>query len=270
MPAGKVYRIKPINTSYSNPGVKMGRRRRGRKQNPQRAFRNAIQKIVNKNVETKQAYHIMAPTNFNSGIDAAGDALRILPNIVRGDDVSNRIGNLVTGQRLKVTGAISWSPSIGGFGTFANARLGVRVFIIQPRQYSNVDAVLANTATWMPMLLQKGSTATAFTGQINDLWAPLNSEAFIKYYDKVFYLNGTYQSTAVGMTQLIGATKIFRANLKVKEKLLKYENALSVNNPTNYAPVFCIGYAHMDGSGPDTVSTGITVQWDSVFSYDDA
>lgn len=266
MAAGKVYRIKP--TTYPNPGYRMARRRRGKKQNPRTAFRKAVQKIVNKNIETKQSYHIMAPTNFNSGIDAAADALRVLPNVGRGDDVSNRIGQLITAQRLRVQGAISWSPSAGQFGTFANARLGVRLFIIGVRQYNSVSDALANTATWMPILLQKGSTATAFTGAINDLWAPLNSESFIKYYDKVFYLDGTYQANATGMSQLIGATKLFKANLRVKNKVLKYETAGV--NPTNYAPIFVVGYAHMDGSGADVLSTAITVQWDAVLDFDDA
>lgn len=228
------------------------------------------QKVANKDIETKQAYHIMAPTNFNSGIDVPGDAVRILPNVSQGVDVSNRIGNRVTGKKLTLTGAISWSPSIGQFGTFANARIGVRLFVIQPRQYSQIGDVLANTATWMPNLLQKGSTATAFTGAINDLWSPINTEAFIKYYDRVFYLTGTYQASAVGMSQLIGATKIFKIKLDCHNKIVKYENAISTVNPTNYAPVFCIGYAHMDGSGPDVASTAIVCQWDAVFDYDDA
>jgi len=237
---------------------------------PTKSFKKAVQKIIHSDVETKQAYHIMAPTNFNSGIDAAGDAIRILPNVSQGVDVSNRIGNQLTARKLTLTGAITWSPSIGSFGIYPNTRIGVRLFVIQPRQYSDIASVQANTATWMPTLLQKGSTATAFTGAINDLWAPINTEAFIKYYDKVHYLNGTYQATAVGMSQLLGSTKIFKIPLKCRNKVLKYENALSSVNPTNYAPVFCIGYAHMDGSAPDVVSTAIVVQWDAVFDYEDA
>lgn len=237
---------------------------------PTKSFKKAVQKIIHADVETKQAYHIMAPTNFNSGIDAAGDAIRILPNVAQGTDVSNRIGNQLTARKLTLTGAVSWSPSVGTFGSFANARLGVRLFVIQPRNYSDIAEVLANTATWMPTLLQKGSTATGFTGAINDLWAPINTEAFIKYYDRVIYINGTYQATAVGMSQLLGGTKIFKIPLSCRNKVLKYENAISSVNPMNYAPVFCIGYAHMDGSGPDVLSTAITVQWDSVFDYEDA
>jgi len=260
----------PPKTRRPKRNARKGARRKGTYAKPSKTFTKQVQSIIHKDVETKQSYHVMAPTNFNSGIDSAGDAIRILPNVGQGTDVSNRIGNQLTARKLTLTGAVSWSPSIGTFGSFANARLGVRLFVIQPRQYSQIGDVLANTATWMPTLLQKGSTATAFTGAINDLWAPINAEAFIKYYDRVIYLNGTYQASAVGMSQLLGATKIFKIPLKCRNKVLKYENTVSTVNPTNYAPVFCIGYAHMDGSGPDTVSTAITVQWDAVFDFEDA
>lgn len=256
----------PKRRKYARKGVRKGKRAA----KSSKSFVKKVQKIIHADVETKQAYHIMAPTNFNSGIDASGDAIRILPNISQGVAENNRIGNQLKAQNLMVKGCISWSPSVGTFGSFANARLGVRVFIVQPRQFSNVNDVLTNTATWMPVLLQKGGVAAPFTGQINDLWAPLNSEAFIKYYDKVFMLNGTYQASNVGFSQLLGATKMFSISLKCRNKTLKYENTLSSNNPTNYAPVMCFGYAHLDGSGPDTVSTAITCQFDSVFNFEDA
>jgi len=255
---------------YKKKYARRAKRAKPRRVKPSKSFVKKVQKIIHADVETKQAYHIQAPINFNSGIDSAGDAIRILPNISQGTAENNRIGNQLKAQNLTLQGCVSWSPSVGTFGSFANARLGVRLFVVQPRNYSEIGEVLANTATWMPTLLQKGGVAAPFTGAINDLWAPLNSDAFIKYYDKVFMLTGTYQATAVGMSQLLGATKMFKIALKCRNKTLKYENAVSANNPMNYAPVFCIGYAHLDGSGPDTVSTAITVQWDAVFNYEDA
>jgi hypothetical protein len=260
----------PRKRKVTRKGKRFATKGRKRVAKPSKSFAKKVLKVVHEQVETKQAYHIMAPTNFNSGIDAAGDAIRILPNVAQGTAENNRIGNQLKAQNLTLQGCVSWSPSIGTFGSFANARLGVRLFVIQPRNYSEIGEVLANTSTWMPTLLQKGGVATPFTGAINDLWAPLNSDAFIKYYDRVFMLNGTYQSTAVGMTQLLGATKMFKIALKCRNKTIKYENGISSVNPMNYAPVFCIGYAHMDGSGADTVSTAITVQWDAVFNYEDA
>lgn len=235
-----------------------------------KAFVKKVQKIIHADVETKQAYHIMAPTNFNSGIDVTGDVIRVLPNISTGVDSNNRIGQQLKAQNLVIKGCVSWSPSVGTFGTFANARLGVRIMVVQPRNYSEVNQVITSATTWLPNLLQKGGVAAPFQGQINDLWAPINTEAIIKYYDKVIMLNGTYQASNVGFSQLLGATKFFNINLKCRNKTLKYETNISTNNPTNYAPVFLIGYAHLDGSGPDTVSTALVCQWDAVFNFEDA
>lgn len=236
-----------------------------------KAFTKKVQSIIKADVETKQAYHILPPTNFNSGIDIVGDAIRVFPQISQGINESSRIGNQLRAQTLKLTGAISWSPSAGQFGTFANARLGVRIFVIQPRNFSDTVSAMNNFTSWAPTLLQKGASTSAFTGAINDLWAPLNTEAFIKYYDKVIYLTGIYQASASGQTQMIGATKIFKAVMKLRNKIIKYDNGISSGIlPSNYAPLFLIGYAHMDGSAPDTLSTAITVQWDAVLNYEDA
>lgn len=258
----------PKRRKYARKGARKGYRAKRAK--PSKTFVKKVQKIIHADVETKQAYHILAPTNFNSGIDVTGDVIRVLPNISQGTDVSNRIGNQLKGQSLTLKGCVSWSPSVGTFGTFANARLGVRLMVVQPRNYSEVNNVITSATSWLPYLLQKGSTPAPFSGQINDLWAPINTEAIIKYYDKVIMLNGTYQASNVGFSQLLGATKFFNINMKCRNKTIKYENGISTNNPTNYAPVFLIGYAHLDGSGPDTVSTAITVQWDSVFNFEDA
>lgn len=236
-----------------------------------KSFKKAVQAIVHADVETKQGFKSLVPTNFNSGIDGIGDAIQVFPQIAQGTTESSRLGNILKAMKLTLTGAVSWSPSTGQFGTFANARLGVRIFVIQPRNFSDTISAQNNYASWMPTLLRKGSTTTAFTGAINDLWAPLNTDAFIKYYDKVMYLTGIYQANATGQCQMIGATKIFKAIMKLHNKNIKYDSGISSGLlPSNYAPIFCIGYAHMDGSGADTLSTAITVQWDAVLDYEDA
>lgn len=81
----------PKRRKYARKGARKGYRAKRAK--PSKTFVKKVQKIIHDDVETKQAYHIMAPTNFNSGIDNTGDVIRVLPNISQGTDVSNRIGN---------------------------------------------------------------------------------------------------------------------------------------------------------------------------------
>lgn len=233
-------------------------------------FTKAVQRIIHKDAETKQAFTNLVPTSFNSGISSLGDVIQVLPNVSQGTADNGRIGDQIRAQSLTVKGAVVWSPSVGSFGTFANSRLGVRIFIVQPRNLTDYTSVNGAYSSWQNILLKKGGTTSAFTGQLSDLWAPINSDAIIKYYDKVFYLNGTYQSTAVGSTQLLGSTKIFSHTFKLRNKLLKYDNTIGSGiTPVNYAPVMLIGYCHMDGSGPDTVSTAVVAMADMILNYED-
>jgi len=238
---------------------------------PSKAFVKKVKKIIHGQAETKQAFHVLTPLSFNSGIDAGGDAIRVLPHINQGISDNARIGDQIRAQSLMLKGAIVYNPSVGQYGTYANARLGVRVMVIQPRMFADITSVLGTTASWMPNLLRKGGTNTAFTGVLNDLWAPINSDYFIKYYDKVFYMTAPYQQTAIGSTEMQGATKIFKHNFKLRNKLLKFDANIGGGlTPTNYAPTFVVGYVHMDGSAPDVATTAIQVTWDAIFKYEDA
>jgi len=258
------------------PRGKLNRRpRRGAKRakraKPSGAFRKKVLAVMRGQVETKQAFHAVGPTSYNSGINAIGDATKILPSITQGTNDAQRIGDQLTGLKLTVKGAIVYNPSTGQYGTYANSRLGVRMMIVQPRQYSNIDDVQSNAAAWLSLLLKKGSSTSAFTGVLSDLWAPINSDYIIKYYDKVFYMDAPYQATAVGSTVMGNSTRIFKHTLKLRNKVLKYDSSVSSGaQPVNYAPVLLIGYTHMDGSGADTLTTAIQLSYDTIFNYEDA
>lgn len=248
--------------------------RKGRtKKRSRKTFAKRVGAIINKGRETKEVYNNLAQTSFNSGIDSAGDVIRILPNMANGLGEAQRIGNQVQALSLTVKGAIIYNPSAGQFGTYSNTRLGIRMMIVQPKAYSSYDAIQANATTWLPQLLRKGLTQTAFTGVLDDLWAPINTEAITKYYDKVFMMTSPLQSTAVGYTEFLGSTKLFSKTFKFKGagKVLRYDPDFNANIlPTNYAPCIIIGYTHMDGSAPDTLSTAIQMNFTSFLNYKDA
>lgn len=230
----------------------------------------AIQSIIHKDAETKQAYTSIVSTQFNSGISGSGDNFQILPNVNQGTADNSRCGDQIRGQSLTLKGAIVYNPSTGVYGTYSNTRLAVRLMVVQPKNLTDYASVNGAALSWQNILLKKGGTTSAFTGILNDLWAPINTDAITKYYDKVFYIQGTYQATAVGSSQLLGSTRFFKHTFKLKNKLLRYDNSIGSGlYPTNFAPTLIIGYAHMDGSAPDTVSTAISVSYDSIFNYED-
>lgn len=244
--------------------------RRGKRINT-KAFKKKVLAVIRGQAETKQAFHSIIAENFNSGINSTADTKKIVPSISQGVGDYQRIGDQVKCLSLKVKGAIVYNPSVGQYGTYANARLGVRMMIVQPRQYSNLVDVQAAAGTWTALLLKKGVTITGFTGVLSDLWAPLNSEAIIKYYDKIFYMDAPYQSTAVGSAYMGGSTKMFSKTLKLRNKTLRYDGSIAGGiDATNYSPVLIIGYVHMDGSAPDVATTAIQLSYDTVFNYEDS
>lgn len=252
------------------PRIRRRRNLRAKRAKPSKVFAKKVLSVIHKQAETKQAFTQLDPTNFNSGVNSSGDCIKVLPSINQGTADNSRIGDQIRGQSLTVKGAVVWSPSVGSFGTFSNARLGVRVMIVQPKNLTDYSSALSSPTSWLNILLKKGGTTTAFTGLLPDLWAPINTDAITKYYDRVHYINGTYQSTAVGSTQLLGGIKIFKHTFKLRNKLLKYDTGVNSGlYPVNFAPFLLIGYCHMDGSGPDSVSTAVTAMCDMIFNYED-
>lgn len=259
-------------------GFRKGRARnarRGRKRvvpkKLSKSMTSAISKLIHKNVESKQAYHERTTASYNSTINSTGDCTRVLPTINQGVTDATRIGDQLRAQSLVVKGAIVYNPSTGQYGTYANARIAVRMMIVQPKQYSNLDDVQSYAGAWTALLLKKGSGTSAFNGTLPDLWAPINTDMITKYYDRVIYLDAPYQQTAVGSTLMGRSTKLFSINLKLRNKVLKYDSSVSSGGqPTNYAPVLILGYAHLDGSAADTLTTALQLTYDTIFNYEDA
>jgi len=269
MAAGTMTRITTSSSYKRRP--KRQYKKKNTKIKASKAFVKKVQAVIHKNVETKQGYHAITAENFNSGIDSTSDIKRLMPNISKSTDDNGRIGDQITARSLVVKGAIVYNPSTLQYGTFANARLGVRLMVVQPRVYSNLDLIQSNAATWTQYLLKKGGTTSSFSGVLSDLWSPINSDGIIKYYDRVFYLDAPYQATAVGSVQLLNSTKLFNIRMKLRNKVIKYDSSVSSGiQPSNYAPVLVIGYAHMDGSAVDVATTAIQMSYDSIFDYEDS
>lgn len=236
-----------------------------------KAFKKAVQAVVSANAETKQAFHAVQSENFNSIISQTGDAKRIIPSIAQGTGDYQRIGDQLRAQTLTVKGAIVYNPSTGQYGTYANSRIACRLMIVSPRLYPNIDDAQTNAAVWMNYLLKRGGTTSAFTGALSDLWAPINSDGIIKYYDKVFYLDAPYQVTAVGTNLMGKSTRFFSHSIKLRNKVIKYDSSVSGGiQPSNYGPVMILGYTHMDGSSADSLTTAVQLSYDTIFNYEDA
>lgn len=238
------------------------------------AFKKKVLKVLNSQSETKMAYHEKTWTDFNSSIAVPGDAMRIVPFVNEGTGEASRVGNRTRLKSLTLRGILQMIPQTN-VNTYDNRKIAVRMMIVTPKSFPNWDQAGNNTATWMPYLLKKGATTTSFTGDVNDIYAPINSDAFITHYNKVFFLNqsGIFQTTAVGVASVdqSNLTRFWRKTFTFKNKLLKYDDTIGLGQtPSNWGPVLILGYALTDPSAsPDTLTTRVRFNFSSCMKFED-
>lgn len=259
------------------PAKKRGGKRPMRKTaRVSKALTRAVKKIIHQQTENKEAYRALAITAFNSGIDNTGDSIAVLPDISSGTQDNARIGDQLRAQKLSLRGHIISASQIPQGSP--NSRIAVRLMVVQPRYLSNRVTVLSQSTVWQSTLLKKGGSTTGFTGEISDLYAPINTDAIVKYYDKVIYLpipqvyvgTGTTLVNTVTSIDVSKSVKFFNINLKIKNKVLKYDSTISTVQPVNYSPTFLLGYVHLDGSAADVITTQVSAAFDAIFQYEDA
>lgn len=236
---------------------------------PSKALKKAVESIMAKKTEDKTGYKEEAVVAYNSPISVSSDIKFLMPDVGQGAQEGNRIGDQLFGKRLIINGILGLDLS---YATARPAcRIGVRVFMVQPKLYTDRASITANANSWLPYLLRKGNVATAFNGSVPDLYAPVNSEVVTTYYDKVHYLSMPYMATAAGQQETAFSYRHFKYALKMTNKKLLYDsNYQAGQQPTNYSPVILLGYAHLDGSSADTQNTQVTMQFNSWFDYEDA
>lgn len=233
-----------------------------------------VKRLISNSGERKQAFTTMAPTDFNSGISGSGDALRIIPNVTQGTDGHNRIGDQVRLKSINLRAILQMMPQ--GYGQGDGVRkIAVRVMCVTPKSFQTWASASANTATWMPMLLKKGGTTTAFTGAIDDIFAPINSDAITTHFNKVYYLkqDNYIQASASGITGLGGdLVRFINLNIKCKNKIFKYDPSVDSGLTPSNGPayVLLVGYAFVDGTSPDTLSVRVRFQYDTIMNFTDA
>lgn len=260
-------------------------RRRPAARKPKNAVRKAkksnlkkfVKKVVSEMAETKHAYTSTGntPILFNSGIDSTADIQPLIPAIGQGDDSNQRTGQVITAKRLNIKGHVRLNINDVSDSTKL-PQVAVRMMVISMKNKPSYGDVTASAAPFAT-LLRKGGTTTNFTGVLSDLYAPINTDVFTKHYDKVMYLSQSYlngigssipsQYVAQDVSKTI---KFFNINVKCKNKVLKYDEDISSDSwPVNWSPFLVLGYAYLDGSSPDTLSTNVGLIYDSMLQFED-
>jgi len=257
-----------INKRRKYASKKRAPPRRKRVLRNSKTFVKKVKSILHNQIETKHAFHEQPTVGYNSGITSPADLTFPLPNVPQNVTESGRIGDQIRSHSLKIQGVLTMGLSYSG--TYPNTRIGVRVMVVQPKLYTNRDVINSEWSAWTTNLLRKGGTNTAFTGAIQDLHAEINTDLITKYYDKVFYMTIPYAPGGAAI-ETINSTKFFTVNLKLRNKLLRYNSGYYGNlAPSNYCPVLLCGYCHLDGSAADSVDTQVSMSYISNLAYEDA
>jgi len=227
----------------------------------------AVQQIVSKNAESKQVYRSENSATINTSITTATDAFQLVPNCGTGVTDHSRIGDQTRAQSLTIKGHILSNLTLTGI---SQCRMGIRMMIVTPKQYNNFNQIQSNATLWLPLLLRKGATVSAFTGVIPDLYAPISTEAITLHYNKVMYINTPYVQTAVGDANIYNSCHFFSKTFNLKNKLLRYDaNIDSGLTPVNYSPVLLVGYVRLDGTAPDA-NNQFNLSYTATLNYEDS
>lgn len=243
------------------------KRRYSRK--PGRAFAKKVQSVINKNLEDKFAYRTYNDVNFNSSIDTITDVYALMPNISNGNNDYQRIGDQIRAKGLTVTGYMITNMTNT---SYSNARIGIRIMVVQPKSYVGKNAISNNATTWLNNLIKVGGTTQAFNGTPKAFLAPINTDAITVYADQRYYASMPYvPGTNTGDISSANTTKFFRIPFRIKNKLLRYEAGEDSGlTPTNWNPVFLLGYCKLDSGTPDTLTANVNLNMEVRLYYQDA
>lgn len=251
--------------------TRSGKKRVGVSSLKNKVFEKKVLKVMKKQTESKQAYLTQTPIDFNSAISGSGDCLKVIPNIGIGAADNARVGDQIRAQSLTIRAILQMLPQAANQGAGVS-KIAARIMVVTPKSFPNWYTASGNTSSWMGTLLKKGGTVTGFNGDISDLFALPNTDAVTVHYNKVCYFNqswatSTTNSVALEQSHLV---KFLKINLKLKNKLLKYDaNVDSGLTPVNAGYFIVVGYCFVDGTSPDTLSTRIRLQYDTYFTYED-
>lgn len=269
MPPKKVYKTKYTKIYGENPkGYAATRKFPKQSKKVSMKFRKKVQRVIDENNEDKQVFKQISDVNYNSAINNTTDCNFIIPNMTNSTFDNGRVGDQVRAKRLHLQGHLITNLLLQDYNS---CRIGVRMLIVQPRNYGSLTLIQNGAATWMNFLLKRGGGTSGFTGIVSDLYTKINSDAIICYYDKLIYMQSPYVVDNKGALNIQRMTHFFDIKLKVKNKLLRYDVDIDGGlTPTEYNPVLILGYAHLNNGTPDTIETQLNMSWVSYLDYQDA
>jgi hypothetical protein len=226
----------------------------------------AIKKIVAGTMETKFNSAGSNNINFNSAIASTSEIYNCIPGIQQGTDSFNRVGGTVKPTRLECNWWISHQD------VARSGNMVVSLFVLRHKTYRSFASVVAGAN--MNELLTRGDQGyIGFQGYVQQCSLPVNSEQFtvVKRYNIPIEKNVGQLQDDVTDGNAPNTGRVWK-HIKAVFKLptLKYDEGAGVADPNNQALFWCLGYAHPDGTAPNTLYQDIQVSTAMNLYYKDA
>lgn len=228
-----------------------------------------IKKSISNEAEKKMAFTStgQALSPFYPGILDSFNVRYLLPSITNGTGPNERIGDLIRPIYMTVKGFIRFNNATAGSQiNFTNVM--IRLIIASLKTTPSQDLVVGALNLSLQNLLRRGGTNVPFTGYINDLWTPINTELWTPHYDKKIRLTQPNFFTTVGDQDLSGTVKIFSIKVPLP-KILRYIDGVNAGvQPTNACPMLMLGYSYMNGATP-TQNAQCSISYEVNLAYTD-
>lgn len=228
-----------------------------------KVFKRKVQRIVNKNLETKVINYRANDKNLLNvaSADWVGTVLNMIPGgtggnnmftISQGDGQGQRTGNQITPKGLYLRGIIRVAPGYDPVLNYNPCPMYVTMYVARLKQHlsdssTELETVIDNT------VFQNGSTSLGMSGLPNDLLNTFNSDQITLLYKRVFkvgyaqYVSGfgvnapanVYQQFANNDFKLM---RMFKINLsKLLPKKMKFNDSTDIcTNTRKLWLFFCV------------------------------
>lgn len=266
----RTFHKKPYKKVYKKKSLK-------KTSNKALVTKSQLYRAIRRNVETKFATNQYTFTLFNSGINAIGDYITVLPQIINGTGQNNRIGHSIRPIKLVIKGYVCYNTdALAASSAYLSASmLGARLFLFQDK----TNRCYANTVTSYA-LLDAGGTSTTFSGTAIQWCLPHNNDEFKFFADKRMkilkpfgYTNSTTPTNATDITSFNSSMfRPFVITLTQKHMpaVLNFDDSLSVYYPTNFSPYMALGYCDLLNKAADVVNTRLGMEFTATLYYEDA
>jgi len=252
---------------------------KGYRRNPKglnQAEKAEVKAMMHETKEDKVQAYNSGLVQHNSAISGS-DILQLVPRITQGVAEGQRIGNEIVAKSLKVRGLLNLTYN----GASTRSRVGVRVFCFSVKGFADGQQAIANNGSWINAMLREGTEVRAFDGSVKSYFLPVNTDLITVHSDKRYNVTMPFQvNTGISPdstsfpVQTQYAYKYFTANIKCKNKKLKYSSITSGGGidtvPNNWGPLFAVGYCKLDGAAPDVLDTGVSCDFLSEIRFEDA